>query len=237
MSKLIVHAGGWEAKRADLASVPVPAETDTYMPIPHNRLLEELEVHIPRFGFKLTNERFALAREGNQMFGVLNIENGNNAKDWGLAVGFRNSYDHSFAVDVVMGHNVFICDNMAFSGEIGMNRKHTRNLFRDLPDQIYSMLHKALGLKKGIEEDIDRMKHRDLNTIDVDHYLIESLRKGVLPASSLPKVLAEWDEPKHEEFHPRNAWSLFNAFTEVMKTRSPQLQMENTLKLSNLFRN
>jgi hypothetical protein len=30
-------------------------------------------------------------------------------------------------------------------------------------------------------------------------------------------VLEEWRRPKHPEFADRNAWSLFNAFTEVQK--------------------
>jgi hypothetical protein len=62
------------------------------------------------------------------------------------------------------------------------------------------------------------------------------IRANVLPASRLPKVLEAWEEPKHEEFVPRTAWSLFNAFTEVQKAASPRLQMDGSLKLSTLFR-
>jgi hypothetical protein len=57
----------------------------------------------------------------------------------------------------------------------------------------------------------------------------------------LPKVLELWDgaadcigtvgpEP------PRNAWRLYNAFTGVMKSRSPRDQMDGTLRLTHLFR-
>ena len=52
----------------------------------------------------------------------------------------------------------------------------------------------------------------------------------------LPKVIEAWDEPKHEEFVPRTAWSLFNAFTEVLKAGPPRQQMEGSLRLSSLFR-
>jgi hypothetical protein len=58
----------------------------------------------------------------------------------------------------------------------------------------------------------------------------------VLPASRLPKVIEAWDEPRHEEFVPRTAWSLFNAFTEVQKGAGPRQQLEGTLRLSALFR-
>jgi hypothetical protein len=49
-------------------------------------------------------------------------------------------------------------------------------------------------------------------------------------------VIEAWEEPKHEEFAPRTAWSLFNAFTEVQKGSGPRAQMEGSLRLSALFR-
>ena len=66
--------------------------------------------------------------------------------------------------------------------------------------------------------------------------MVEAIRASVLPASRLPKVLEAWEEPKHEEFKPRTAWSLFNAFTGVQKGASPRAQMEGSLRLSSLFR-
>ena len=66
--------------------------------------------------------------------------------------------------------------------------------------------------------------------------MVEAIRANVLPASRLPKVIEAWEEPKHEEFIPRTAWSLFNAFTEVQKGAPPRAQMEGSLRLSSLFR-
>lgn len=99
---LMVHRGGWEATPGDLASVPVPEDTDTWRAVPYPRLVEELKLHIPRFGLTVEDERYALAREGQQLFGVLTCRNGNRA-DWGLAIGMRSSYDRSLAVELVAG--------------------------------------------------------------------------------------------------------------------------------------
>ena len=66
--------------------------------------------------------------------------------------------------------------------------------------------------------------------------MVEAVKANVLPASRLPKVIEAWEESRHEEFVPRTAWSLFNAFTEVEKSASPRAQMEGTLRLSSLFR-
>ena len=66
--------------------------------------------------------------------------------------------------------------------------------------------------------------------------MVEAVKANVLPASRLPKVIEAWEEPRHEEFAPRTAWSLFNAFTEVQKGTGPRAQMEGSLRLSSLFR-
>jgi hypothetical protein len=66
--------------------------------------------------------------------------------------------------------------------------------------------------------------------------MVEAIQANVLPASRLPKVIEAWEEPKHEEFAPRTAWSLFNVFTEVEKSACPRAQMEGSLRLTKLFR-
>jgi hypothetical protein len=233
---LVVHRGGWEATKADLASVPVPDPTESYQPVPYGRFIEEVELHIPRFGLAVRSSQFALAREGGQMFGVLTCSNGTPDRDYALAIGVRNSYDRSLAVGLTLGSRVFCCDNLAFSGEVTMHRKHTVNVFRDLPDLIYRMLSQVSSMRERSDGEIAAMKVRELPAAHAHHLMVEAIRANVLPASRLPKVIEAWGEPRHEEFAPRTAWSLFNAFTEVAKSSSPRAQMDGSLRLSSLFR-
>ena len=170
------------------------------------------------------------------MFGVFSCTNGSNPQDYALAIGLRNSYDRSLSVGLVAGSQVFCCDNLAFSGESGMARKHTVHVFRDLPDLIYRMLSGVAAMREKIEGEISAMKECALERKDVHHLMLESVRANALPASKLPGVIENWDRPKHSEFEGRNAWSLYNAFTEVQKSRSPRAQMEDTLRLTRVFR-
>jgi hypothetical protein len=235
-SQLILHRGGWEATKADLASVPVPSETDSYVPVPYGRFVEEVELHVPRFGLTITDASYALARDGAQMFGVLTCRNGGEHADYALAIGLRNSYDRSLSANLTAGHRVFVCDNLAFSGEAVAARKHTINIFRDLPDLIYRMLSKVSSMQSRIHAEIAAMKARDLSAEMADHLMVEAIRQNAIPASHLPLVMELWNRPRHEEFHPATAWSLFNAFTEVGKSRSPRVQMDSGLRLSSTFR-
>jgi uncharacterized protein DUF932 len=233
---LVVHRGGWEATKADLAAVPVPEPTNSYHPVPYGRFIEEVELHVPRFGLTVQSSAFALAREGGQMFGVLTCVNGKPTTDYALAIGARNSYDRSLAVGLTLGSRVFCCDNLAFSGEVTMHRKHTVNVFRDLPDLIYRMLSQVSSMRERTDGEIAAMKVRELPPAHAHHLMVEAVKAGVMPASRLPKVIEAWEEPQHEEFAPRTAWSLFNAFTEVQKGVPPRAQMEGSLRLSSLFR-
>jgi len=64
---------------------------------------------------------------------------------------------------------------------------------------------------------IERYKEHDLTNEQVHDIVIRSVDVGVLPNRRVPDVLTEWREPSHEEFNGRNAWSLFNSYTEVFK--------------------
>lgn len=237
MSQLILHRGGWEATKADLASVPVPEPTDSYVPVPYGRFVEEVELHVPRFGLTITDEQFALAREGQQMFGVLTCTNGHGSQDFGLAIGLRTSYDRSLSVQLLAGTRLFVCDNLAFSGEVKASRKHTVHVFRDLPDMIYRMLSQVQVLQERTVIEIAGMKARDLEPREADHLMVEAIRANALPASLLPKILRSWESPDSTGlFGGLTAWRLFNALTEVMKTRSPRQQMEDSLRLTRVFR-
>jgi len=232
---LIAHRGGWEATPADLASVPVPDDTDTWKAVPYPRLLEEVKLHIPRFGLSVEDERYALARDGNQMFGVLTCRNGHTA-DWALAIGLRSSYDRSLAVDLVAGARVFVCDNLSFHGESQVSRKHTVNVFRDLPDLIYRMLSDVSAMKVKLADEISVMKGTRLTKSQAHDIMVRAVRENALPASKLPQVIAGYDDLDNSDFDPETAWSLFNAFTAVIGRQSPWQQMDNTLRLTRLFR-
>lgn len=236
MNRIMLHRGGWEATEADLAAVPVPDPTDSYHPVPYGRFVEEVALHVPRFGLTIRSQQFALARDGSQMFGVLTCTNGHDAGDYALAIGLRNSYDRSLSVGLVAGTRVFCCDNLAFSGEVMMRRKHTVNVFRDLPDLIYRMLSQVTVLKARTDEEIAGMKALPMPDERAHHLMVRAIRANILPASQLPKVLTAWEGPQHDEFLPRTAWSLFNSFTEILKSGAPRQQVDGSLRLSLLFR-
>ena len=53
--------------------------------------------------------------------------------------------------------------------------------------------------------------------------------------SALRHVDRAWHRPPHADFEPRTAWSLYNAFTEVARDRSPEVQLKALRGLRTLF--
>ncbi len=98
------------------------------------------------------------------------------------------------------------------------------------------MLSQVGSLRQRQDEEIQDMKATAMGPERAHHFMVEAVRRAILPASRLPKVLHAWKEPRHDEFRSRSAWSLFNAFTEVLKDNGPRAQMEGSLRLSALFR-
>ncbi len=232
---LIVHSGGNVVTKDDLAAIPVPGATESYTPVPHNYLAETLST-IGRdilTGFKLEDEQYALARNGNQMFGVLAFSNGDT--ELALSIGFRNSYDKSMAVGIAIGAKVFVCDNLAFTGDITVLRKHTSNVWSSLENISISTLYRSRKNFNKIVEDAEVLKAKTMT--DKEAFMMLGLLYGkrVLSLRQLSFAKLEWLNPSHDDFRSRDMWSFYNACTTVLKTCPPIVIMEKHIALHNLI--
>ena len=230
---LLIHTGGSVVTKEELALVPVPEATESYVPVPHDQLADTL-LTIGQDILKSLNlkrEQYALARNGKQMFGVLVFKNGHD--ELGLSIGFRNSYDKTMAIGIAIGADVFVCDNLAFTGEITVLRKHTTNVWSSLEDVAISTLYRSQKNFHRIVEDAETLKAIALN--DQEAFKMIGLLYGhnVLTPRHLPAVKKEWLKPSHEDFKPRNVWSFYNACTEALKTCPPVVIMEKHIALHN----
>lgn len=216
-SQLVVHCGGWKAKVEDLVVIPVPERTPTYTPISHENLLGHIYRALVANKLTMIREQYALAREGKQMFGVIDVRNGNGKPDWGIAIGLRNSYDKSIAVGAVAGQRVFICDNLAFYGEVQLRQKHVGSINLDLPVLVNQLIEDVIGWKEAITVQTDRMKAFPLTDKDAHDLVIRAMRAGVMAAQRVPGIIEGWHKPEHEDFAARNAWSLYNSFTATRR--------------------
>lgn len=236
---LIIHCGGRRVDRQKVEVCPVPPSTQTWMPIPHHRLLGEVERSLNGASLRILSQAHALSANGERYFGLLAVANGQAAKDYQLVVGLRNSHDKSFPAGLVVGSQVCVCDNLAFSGEVNIARRHTRFIVRDLPGLVDRAVGQ-LGELRGLQEQrIEAYRHKQLSDMRAHDLLVQAMTAGALPPTRLPLAVEEWQQPRHEAFRQngRTAWRLFNAVTEAIKGQSLQALPRRTQTLHGLLDN
>lgn len=239
MSRLTLHCGAAAADLAAVRAVPTPPATGAHYPIPHGHLYDIVRDHMRSAGLEVVDESHALTHDGSRYFGALELRADRDSPDvdpdYGLLIGLRNTHDRSFAAALAMGSHVFVCDNLAFSGEVLIGRRHTLNIMRDLP-RLIPQAFAALSVER-VNQDTRIRAYKDAPFDDRDaHDLIvrACVHERVFPAREIPDVVAQWRKPAHD-FGPPSAWTLFNAFTECAKGTGPALLERRTRELHGLF--
>lgn len=114
-TNLVTHRGSVRMNRLDLKTLPTPEATDTFKPIPHYSLMTMIEEALAYRHIGIEKEEYAVSSDGMKLFGLMELSFSTN--EVRFALGIRTSNDKSMRLSMVAGYRVFICDNMAFSGE------------------------------------------------------------------------------------------------------------------------
>ncbi len=218
--KLCLHTGAATVSRELVNASVTPQRTDTWVPIPHGILIDRVQRSLEQSGLRVIAESHGLTKDGYRYFGLMQMQlvNDDTDGDYGLVVGLRNSHDKSFPAGLVVGSSVFVCDNLSFSGEIKLARKHTVHIERSLPQLIDRAVGQLADHRQLQAQRFLSYKGYEITDTQAHDLIIKAYDSRILPVTSLPEVLREWREPSHPEFKEgKTLWRLFNAFTEVYK--------------------
>jgi hypothetical protein len=218
-ANLYLHTGGYRVERGQLSHVTTPQRTGTWVPIPHHCLVKTVCDTLVQAGLSIVGESHGLAKDGQRYFGLLQVANGHNPDDFGLVVGVRNSHDQSFPAGLVVGAAVFVCDNLSFSGEVRLARKHTVHFERGLPGLVAKARSRLTEQRDRQEQRFIAYKAREFGDREAHDLLIRAMDAPVLPVTRIPAALVEWRNPRHPEFGQdgKTGWRLFNSVTEALK--------------------
>lgn len=202
----------------EVNEVVTPEPTESWQPISHSFLVNKTREMLVNSGLSVVQEMHSLARGGLRYFGLFQVSDSRRSDtEYTTIVGLRNSHDKGFAAGLCFGQQVFVCDNLCFSGEEVFARKHTANILHDIPQIIYSTVN-SLGDKWALQDQrIEAYKNHSLTDEQAHDTIIRAYRKGAVPTTRLSSVVDQWYNPNHDDFAPRNLWSLHNAFTESLK--------------------
>jgi hypothetical protein len=234
---LTLHRGARVVTADELREIKAPPSEGRWHPVAHARVLDTVSATLVEAGYRIEKSKFGVTPDGHRFFGTLDLATPI-ATGVTLAVGVRNSTDKSFPLGFCAGNRVFVCDNLAFRAELLVRKKHTLNGERNFVRAIGGAV---VSLKSFQETEADRIKRfvtLELTDDQADALILRAYERGILGARELPKVIREWRTPSFDDFKPRTAWSLLNAFTSALRDRSTSRPHEfavQTIRLNGLI--
>jgi hypothetical protein len=235
---MTLHRGGKEATLEEITAVQVPAATASYYPIPHRQVLDVCAGTLAGAGFEIENQRYALAREGSRFFAALTLK-ARVAEGVSLAVGIVNAHDRQLGMKFLCGSRVWLCDNMAYSSEIVVNRKHSRFGATRFSGAISTAVGRLKVYQQVETKRIELFKGTTISDDVAQSLILTAYRQKLISYRYLDRVAQEWEQPSFEEFRDgKTAWRLLQAFTTCLGDRvmsSPTDYALRTIKLQGLL--
>jgi Domain of unknown function (DUF932) len=202
------------------------AATDTWTPIPHYDLVVALKGQLRARNINIIKEQFAVQKA--KLFGVLDTDY-QVSEEGGAAMGIRTANDKSLALQLAIGYRIFICDNMAFYGDlIALRRKHTANL--DLHKEFAEGIGRYVREYPKLEENINWWKERVVSKERGKQLIYDLFSQRIVPLRLFHPAVRDWEATEN-----KTMWSLQNAVSNHIKTLKPAPAFTSTLKLSRFF--
>ena len=234
---LITHCGARQVSWGDLDQMPAPPATETWFPLAHSHVLDSAVRTLDAAGFGIESMELAVTPDDARFFGTLRLK-AEVVPGVGLTVGLRNSVDKSLPIGFCCGQWVVVCDNLAFSSEVVINRKHTRFGESRFSEAIANAVAGLGQYQQAEAKRIEVLRGAELSPDKANSLILQAYERGIIGTRVLLDVIQEWRQPKHPEFQERTAWSLLNAFTEVLKDRQhrqPSRAAHETITLQKLI--
>ena len=216
--------------RTELAQIAIPEATRTHQPVPHHQIVEALVETLSFRHIGVVNEEYAVSSDGMKMFGVVDLET--QMDGCRFSIGIRNSHDKSLRLGLTAGLRVFVCSNMAFSGDFTpVLAKHSKSF--NLIDTLSVGVDRIQRNFAPMQRQVESWHQTQITDAEAKLILYSAFVDGKLdaPKSLLSEVHRSYFEPEYPEFSPRTMWSLSNAFTSAFKRLDPVPQFKATAKL------
>ena len=261
---LMLHCGASELKLHELKDVPITPRiyhyigkdgnprvikrSDIWQGIQHYEFASKVIDGCNRHGMPVDLERtkWGVSENGADLFGYLRFATEIQGRPTILSqhvtneieptMGLRHSNLSKFAAKATVGGDCFVCDNMAITGEVAFNYKHTSGNVHSLSHLIGHGLIKYLDKIPELGKMVTALKERYITNERLSDTYLRAARTKLLPWSHIGMVDKFWEEPTHPEFAKRHdGWRLYNAFNTVAKKYNPTRQIEMVSKLNGLI--
>ncbi len=194
-----------------------------HFPIPHDRLINEARQSLKENGFTIEQEEHGLSEGDMNCFsGFALRKSGFDSEERQLVMGLRNSHNQKFASSLAIGNSMMVCENLCFSSDVTLARRHTKNIFKDLP----FLFNKAIGQIQQTWDNqgkrIEAYKNTEANEVSVLNKLVKA---GLIKPTKIEAIFdnienggvdKDGNEGAFSEYKG-TLWNVYNAVTESFK--------------------
>lgn len=207
----------------ELREIPTPESTPTWCPLPHHQVLNEVMGQLQWAGIDPDIPEIAISKDRARMFAIMDLRI-SDSPDFKLVAGIRNSHDKAFGAGFCLGSSVLVCDNLCFSSDVTISRKHTSGILREFSGLVSNAVDQIAGMRRKQENQIWNYKGQILSAAEFDHYAMGLLRNGIFSGTKIAKMLEEFESPQFTYDGGQDTlWAGFNAATHVLKGYSNPL--------------
>lgn len=197
--------------------------------IKHSDLVDTIQEAVENRGWRVSSTAFSLSNDKGDLAGAfsLRVPDIKMPDDQNLELGFLTSNLMRRKLKLVVGSRVLVCNNGCVTGDIVLCKKHTNrfDLGESLTEALDEYHTKALEIPRRAEE----LKQYELEVPEVEHLLVETGRRGIMPWSLIGQVDKEYRTPSFNydtRKEHNTSWDLLNAFTHIVKKQPPLGQMD-----------
>src|SRR5271155_5976636 len=172
--------------RETLRALPAVIGTDSFKPVAHIELVETLERQLNDRSIQIVREQYAMSKDGMRLFGTLDLTL-NGVEGMAASLGMRTANNRTMALQGIAGMRVFVCDNMAFSGEtIVLRRRHTSGL--NLLDEIVDALDQYEIHYAKLKAEIGDLRNYAMDNVAAKVLMHDIFAKQIMPVRFFPEV-------------------------------------------------
>lgn len=220
-----------------LKCVGLPESTDSYKPIPHDVVLDTAKETLVKSGYEVIDHTLALARQGGEFFATIDLTTTVSDTER-LVVGLRNSHNKRFSIGFCVGTRTSVCSNLCFSNDVVINNRHTRHSASRHLEGIASAVSNLGAYQEVQSQRLDYLKGKEIGKGESESLILRAAEQGMIGWTALPKILAEWRSPSHDEHRLSSRYGLLQAFTQVLTARfevQPRKAALETIQIQNFL--
>jgi hypothetical protein len=214
--------------KASVIDAPLPQQTKTYTPIPHQFVIDTALTNLTQSGFAITTEMY-VANLGAKVASGKYLLNYGDDPEMGMMFAWSNSYDKTMRFKCAIGAYNKNNLNVILSAEMGnYNRIHKGTADKDTQAEIINQVTNAQMYYQQLMKDKEVMKTKTIDKkkaselfgrIYVEHNLLTNEQLSV--------AVSEYRKPTFSYNAPKDSlWCFYNHILFALQSAHPRDWMD-----------